>query len=161
MGRSRRDRLTISAYYVPILIIVILALAFLLFKRSVREEESYLAGLKAQFDTIQKQTSKVIYLQNEIAALQEELDTLMGKKPTDPYLILSELESILQPEAVVQSFIMEKNFFQIEAVGVNPLGLMEIFKTKDIFENVKLVQIVPVKGSDQELFKITGTVHIE
>ena len=79
----------------------------------------------------------------------------------DTYSILSELEPILTKDTTIQSFILEKNFFQIEAIGRNPLGLMERFKGKEVFTNVKLLQIVPLKNSDKELFKISGRVDVE
>ncbi len=144
-----------------ILIAVVLFMCVFIFKRSVDQKERYFNDLRNYLGSLEKQTSRIISLQNEIDELQEKMNILKEKRPIDTYHILSELSSILKPGTRIQSFILERSFFQIEAVGPNPLELMEVFKTKALFENVKLVQIVPIKDSDKELFKITGRVNVE
>ncbi len=160
-AKKKRKGLVQQKIRLQILIAVMLFLGVFLFKKNVNQKEVYFQDLKNHLDSLQKQTSKVISIQSEIDDLQERLAIIKGKKPIEPYLILSELASILKPGTKIQSFILEKNYFQLEAVGPNPLDLMEIFKTKALFGNVKLVQIVPIKDSDKELFKITGKINVD
>lgn len=160
-AKKKRKGLVQRKVRLQILIAVMLFLGVFLFKRNVDQKEVYFQDLKNYLGLLQKQTLKVISIQGEIDDLQEKLDIIKGKKPIEPYLILSELASILKPGTKIQSFILEKNYFQLEAVGPNPLDLMEIFKVKALFGNVKLVQIVPIKDSDKELFKITGKINVD
>jgi len=146
---------------IQLLCIIILFIAALLFKKTVDRQQRYLIDLENSIGSLAKHTTEVVSLQNEIEAMEEELNSLKEKRPMDTYSILSELEAVLTKDTRIQTFILEQKFFQLEAIGRNPLGLMERFKDKKVFINVKLVQIVPLKNSDKELFKISGRVDVE
>ena len=56
---------------------------------------------------------------------------------------------MLGPGTRINSFVLDRGTFQLEAVGPDPLRLMEVFKSRgESFENVKLIQIVPLKDSE-------------
>ncbi len=156
----RRPRRGLSrAVRVQLYLAAALLLGFLVLHRSVGREQAYLARLRGRLATLQGQASRSVSLQKEVEELAAQLDSLRARRPSDPYLVLSELNAILSPEARIQSLVIEKGFFQMEALGQNPLRLMEAFGRSSLFSDVKLIQIVPQKDSDQELFRMTGTAH--
>jgi hypothetical protein len=110
----------------------------------------------------QGRSTQVLALEQEIEALQVRSAALEGKRPPYPYRVLSELAAVLGPGTRINSFLLERGTFQLEAVGTNPLQLMEVFKSRgEVFQNVRLVQIVPLKNTDRELFRITGYANAQ
>ena len=146
---------------IQLLLGLTLLLSFLAIKRSVDHDAARLAQLRKELQAVQGRTTQVVALQQEIDALKAQAAVLNKQRPADPYRVLAELRSILQPGTRINSFVIEKGFFQMEAVGANALQLMEAFKDRASFENVKLVQIVPMKSTNLELFRITGFAHAE
>jgi hypothetical protein len=140
---------------------LIILLSFLALKRAVDRDAARLAGLRRSLQDAQGRSTQVVALQTEIDTLKKQLSALRRERPPDPYWVLAELRTVLGPGTRINSFVMERGFFQMEAVGSNPLRLMEIFKARASFENVKLIQIVPLKDTSRELFRITGTAHAQ
>ncbi len=158
---KKKKRLIDQRLRIQLICIIILFISALLFKKTVDRQQGYLIDLGSSIGSLAKHTTEVVSLQNEIRAMEEESNSLKERIPIDTYFILSELESVLAEDTRIQSFIYKKNSFQLEAIGRNPLGLMARFKEKKLFTNVKLVQIVPLKNSDGELFKVSGRVDVE
>jgi len=141
---------------------LVLLLAFLALKRTVDRDASYLASLRREMQAAQGRSAQVLALQKEIEDLQARSAGLGRKRPADPYRVLSELQSVLGPGTRINSFVIERGTFQLEAVGPDPLRLMEVFKARtESFENVKLIQIVPLRDTSRELFRITGYAHAQ
>ncbi len=157
----RRGRMPPQKVRVQLLAFAILLLAVLAFKRSVDEDLRYLSRLKQAAHSQRSRSAQVMTLRQETDALEAELARLRKQRPVDAYLVLSELQSVLARGTRIQSFVIEKSSFQIEAVGSDTLQLMEAFRSRPLFDNVKLLQIVPVKASNQELFRITGNIRAE
>jgi len=158
---EKKKRLINQKLRIQLLCIIVLFIFTLLFKKTIDREQRYLIDLESSIGSLAKHTTEVVSLQNEIEAMEEELNSLKEKIPIDTYFVLSGLEPVLTKYTRIQSFVLEKNFFHLEATGRNPLTLMERFKEKEVFTNVKLLQIVPLKNSDKELFKISGRVDVE
>jgi hypothetical protein len=144
-----------------ILAIVLLFLAFLTLKKLTDREEAYYRSLMRQAGLLQSQSALTIALQAEVESLLQQKAALLAKRPEDPYRLLSELQAALSPAARIQSFVLERRFFQLEAVGSNPLALMDSFRERSYFGEARLLQTVPRPGSDQEQFKIAGSVRGE
>jgi hypothetical protein len=139
---------------------VVLALG--LVRKSVVEEQDYVGRLQVRLAQVQQASSKSVAISKDIDSLKQEMDTLQAGASVDPYLALSELAAVLGPGVRIQSFTLDKGMFQLEAVGANPLALMEVFKARPSFSNVKLLQTTPVdRPKGQELFRITGVVSVE
>jgi len=137
--------------------VLLLLLLFLALKRGADREASHLSALRREMQTVQGRSSQVLALEQEIEELKARSALLAGKRPADPYRVLSELQAVLGPGTRINSFVLDRGSFQMEAVGSDPLRLMEVFKSRGgSFENVKLIQIVPLKDSSRELFRITG-----
>jgi hypothetical protein len=146
---------------IQVLLGLTLLLSFLAFRRAVDHDSSRLARLRRELQAVQVRSTQVVELQKEIDTLKAQAAVLNRQRPADPYRVLAELRSILQPGTRINSFVIEKGFFQLEAVAANPLQLMGAFQASRMFENVKLVQIVPMKSTNRELFRITGVAHAE
>jgi hypothetical protein len=141
---------------------LILLLLFLAFKRSADRDAAQLASLRQSMQAAQGRSGQVLALQGEIEALKARTAALEGKHPPDPYRVLTELAAVLGPDTRINSFLLERGTFQLEAVGANPLRLMEVFKSRgEAFQRVKLIQIVPLKNTDRELFRITGYANAQ
>jgi len=138
---------------------LLLVLGFFALKLSADRDLRYLERLQAAQAQLQARTAGTAALRQESTGLEEQLEALRGRRPADPYLVLSELTELLPPGSRIQSFVMEGRRFQLEAVGSNPLGLMEGFNASALLGRVKLSQIVPLQDSGRELFKITGVLN--
>jgi hypothetical protein len=139
-----------------------LLLLFLGAKRGADWEAAHLRALRQSMQAAQGRTTQVLALEQEIEALQARSAALEGRRPADPYRVLSELASVLGPGTRINSFLLERGTFQMEAVGTNPLRLMEVFKSRgEVFQNVRLIQIVPLANTDRELFRITGYANAQ
>ncbi len=136
-------------------------LGVLLLARSVDRDELALRELRAKVELAEGRTTRAVALERELGAARDELDALRARRPVDPYLVLSELETILSPGSIVSDFTLENGVFRLEAIGPDPLGLMEAFHDKGMFEKVKLIQIVPQKDSGDERYTLTGAVHVD
>jgi hypothetical protein len=141
---------------------LVLLLLFLAVKHGVDREVSQRDSLRRDLQAVQGRTSRVVALEREVQGLQARAEQLRRARPADPYRVLSELQAVLGTGTRINSFILQQGTFQLEAVGSDPLRLMEVFKSRgQAFENVKLIQIVPLKNSSRELFRITGYAHAQ
>jgi len=104
----------------------------------------------------QVRAGELAALQREVDSLQAELSALQADRPPDPGQVLAELVAVLGAGTRLESFSLENGFFQLEAVGNNPLQLMERFASHGAFEEVRLLQIIPQKDGARELFRVTG-----
>ncbi len=139
---------------------LVLLLLFLAAKHGADRDGAQLDSLRREMQAAQGRSSQVVALEQEVQGLQARSAKLARTRPPDPYQVLSELQAVLGAGTRINSFILERGTFQLEALGTDPLRLMEVFKTRgQAFENVKLIQIVPTKDSRRELFRITGYVH--
>lgn len=141
---------------VPIALLAVAALSYLALKRSVDRDASYATLLRHTVLEQQARAEKLTVLQREIDELQTDLAAMRIDRPPDPGQVLAELAVVLGTGTRLESFSLENGFFQLEAVGSNPLELMERLTSHGAFEDVRLLQIVPLKGSAQELFRVTG-----
>ena len=151
---NRKTRLSIMG-------VVALLLGCLLFKKSVDRLEDYSERLNASILDVERKTSALVVVQEDIEELEGILSTLKTRKPIDMYEILSELYSIMPKETRIVSFVVEGESFQLQALGQNPLTLMDRFKDSEILVQTTLVQIVPVVGTDVERFSIKGKVYAD
>jgi hypothetical protein len=145
------------------LLFLVLVLGALLLRRDAVRQENYRAELSERLRAIEAETAEVVRLEQEVSALQERVEQLRARTPVDHYRLLSELTEVFGGRAEIRSLILEKDYFQLEAVGRDPLSLMEEFKAAPLFQEVRLLNIVPVRGADTglELFKITGRFDAE
>jgi hypothetical protein len=144
-----------------LLAIAVLLLAWLVGNKLTDRQEGTLRGLLREAAALERRSAAAAALQVEVDRLLDQVETLRAKRPVDPYRLLTELQAVLGPEARLQSFLLERRFFQFEAVGANPLRLMDAFGGSVYFGETRLLQTVPLSGSQREAFKITGSVRGE
>ncbi len=156
--RGRAERLP-RGVRVQLLVLAILAAAFLLARRAGDREEDHARRLQGELAALEAQVGRAVPLQKEAEKLEEQLRSLQRRRVADPYRVLAALQSVLQGEVRVRSFQLEKNAFQLEAVAVNPLRLMEAFGRSGAFEEVRMVQVIPLKDEQGELFRLTGRLR--
>lgn len=158
---KKKKRIVPPRLRIQLFLFVVLLLGSLLFRKSVGRLEGYAGRLHANLGSFEQSTAQLVSLRTEGEALEEQLGDLLKRRPIDPYRVLGELKDVMDDGSTIQSFILETDLFQIEALGPNPLLLMEKFKDRDLFRDVKLMQIVPVSGSANELFRITGRLDVK
>lgn len=157
---GRRRRIVIPRRVrVPVAALLLAAFSYLALARSVSRDEAYASLLRRTVLETQVRVEESQTLQRDIDGLREELASLRAAKPVDPGQVLAELVTLLGPGTRLQSFSLENGSFQLEAVGNDPLRLMDRFTSHEAFDDVRLLQIVPQKGSAQELFRVTGRVR--
>jgi hypothetical protein len=99
---------------------------------------------------------ETISLKEEVDELEKKWAGLKEKKPINAYRILSELSTIFDNDMRITHFVIDRGSFQIEAMGQNPLYLMEKFNKNSVFHDVKLIQSVPINGTFKERFRVIG-----
>jgi hypothetical protein len=99
---------------------------------------------------------ETVSLQDEVKSLEKKMAGLNERIPNDAYRILSELSKIFGEDVRITRFVLDRGMFQIEAIGRNPLYLMERFKNNDHFQDVKLIQSIPINGTFKERFRVIG-----
>jgi hypothetical protein len=134
-------------------------LGVLLFIKLVSHAETDVNALKALYSSLESRNRTVLTLQKEVDELNAELSKLQAEKPQDLYALLSELSAVLGGEARIKSMTFQGEAFQVEAIGSNPLKLMEGFKDLPSFRNVRLSQVVPDAVSGKERFSFSGVFH--
>jgi hypothetical protein len=144
------------AVAVPALTAVLLLLTILLVKKGVDRQEAYAGELRRMLAGYEQSTARLVALEKDIEELTARRERLLAKVPLQPYSVLSELWAVMGPTTRIQSFSFEKGTFELEAVGTDPLEMMNRFGDRDRFEDVKLMQIVPLEGTNRELFRIRG-----
>ena len=98
-------------------------------------------------------------MQAEVESLAAERDRREARRPGDLYLLLSELSQALGDGVRLRSLSVRDDNFQGEAVGVNPLALMERFTAHAVFSAMKLSPVVPDGKSGRERFSFSGVFH--
>lgn len=121
--------------------------------------ESREGALKKTYSVLESQIRRTLDLQKDVDALRAELARIDSARPQDLYLFLSELTGVLGEDVQIRSIQIQEDGFQIEAVGSNPLRLMEGFRNSALFDAVKLSQVVPDARSGKERFSFSGVFH--
>ncbi len=134
----------------------VIVLGLLVFFKEVRTVESHDARLRALITTLEKGNLQVLAIQKEIDDLGARSARLTAQQPRDISLLLSELAAVLGDGARLRSLSVRDDSFQGDAVGTNPLTLMEGFKTHPFFTGMKLAQVVPDPKTGKELFSFSG-----
>jgi hypothetical protein len=137
---------------------IVLTLSILILDKDIRQREAYFEQLENRMRSYEHQTLSMKSLENELKELENHWMELHSRSPVNIYHILSELSSIIEGRAVITYFVIEKDSFQFEAVGQNPLDLMDTFKMNENFQSIKLLQSIPVQGTNKERFKVIGVV---
>jgi hypothetical protein len=133
----------------------------MIYKTAGDLEEQYGSRLEDLIGSLTARASLSIALEKEIESFEQEARELRSRRPNDCYYVFSELHSILADRAVITSFVLEEDRFQFEAVGLDPLRLMESFGASGVFGDVELNQIVPLEGSNRERFRVSGRINVE
>lgn len=152
----RAPRTPASVRY-AVLVAVIFVLTLLLLLKRVANVEEHADALHDLARSLEKSGQAALALQKEISALTTEQRELESRTPRDVYALLSELESVLGEGARVQTITIQDRVFQVDATGSNALILMEGFKSRGYFANVKLSQVVPDAKTGRERFSFSGT----
>jgi hypothetical protein len=119
--------------------------------------EAYDARLKTRAASLQAGNSQVLAVQGQIDTLTARAARLDAQQPRDLYLLLSELSAVLGDNALIRSLTVRDDGFQVDAAGTNPLKLMEGFKSRSTFKDIRLAQVVPDPKTGRELFSFSGT----
>jgi hypothetical protein len=131
-------------------------LSILVFFKYVQSVEGRYESLKKRHVALEQEGRRVIAAQKEVEDLRTELAKMQAREPQDLYVLLSELSTVLGGDAQILSITVRERSFQIEALGKNPLKLMEGFRTRDAFKDVRLSQVVPDARSGKERFSFSG-----
>ncbi len=153
---KRRKGFVHSRWFFALLMLAALFLLGLLFNKHYVSYQSRFDTLSEQINTMQKRQMATASLQDEVKNLEKKFAELNERIPYNTYQILSELTYILDEDMKITRFALDRGMFQIEAIGRNPLYLMERFKNNGRFQDVKLIQSIPINGTFKERFRVVG-----
>ena len=131
----------------------------LLFFKAASSAEARYAQAQKVYSAMQNESLKTIAIQKEVDSLTSELAQIQSRKPDDLYLFFSELSAILGSGVTIGTVEMNDGNFRIDAVGSNPLRLMEGFAGNPSFSGVTLSQVVPDERTGKERFSFSGVFH--
>ena len=157
--KKRTPRLFTPTARIAGLVLIVAVLTVLVFFKRVWMAESREGALKKTYSVLESQIRRSLDLQKDVDALRAELARIDSARPQDLYLFLSELTGVLGEDVQIRSIQIQEDGFQIEAVGSNPLRLMEGFRNSALFDAVKLSQVVPDARSGKERFSFSGVFH--
>jgi hypothetical protein len=152
---------TQSWFTVPLLAAVLLFFSVLLIKKGIDRREVYLNQLRQVYAEYEQSTKHIAGIESELGSLIGRRERLAARVPIQPYTVLSELWEVLGSDTSIQSFTLNNRTFELEAIGTEPLEKMKQFGEQDHFQDVKLLQIIPLAETDRELFRIRGAVKVE
>jgi hypothetical protein len=160
-GAKRGNGILQSKWTVALLLMVALSLSALALHKYKSVYELRYEELSEQVEDLQNRQLETLALKEEVRRLEEQWASLSHRAPNDVYQILSELATVFDGDMKITHFVIDRDMFQIEAIGRNPLYLMERFKTNGHFRSVKLIQSIPINQTFNERFRITGYAKIE
>ena len=155
----RRKRFLSRRARIALLTAAVLILGLLVFYKYVRQVEDYSSRLTARAASLEKGNQEALAAQRDLETLRAEKVRLDAKAPRDLYRLLSELSIVLGDAARIQGLTVRDDAFQLDAVGTNPLALMEGLKTRADFSDLRLSQVVPDPTTGKERFSISGVFH--
>ncbi|MCK5196703.1 MAG: hypothetical protein KAR21_00045 [Spirochaetales bacterium] len=144
-----------------IMVVILISLSLMVFNKHVEKKEKYVSELKAFAVTLETDNRAAITLQEEIKKLEEEYSGLYNAKPPDLYKLLSELTFVLGKDVSITNLTIKDNSFRIEAVGKNTFNLLDRFKGRNVFKDVRMYQVFPIPDTDKERFSISGLFYVK
>jgi len=150
-------------YFLPNLLLIglIVFLPQLAFLRQIAMDEAYLSSLKEEIADLTVENAQASASQEELNSLYEQYEDLEENRPLDITLFLTELSAALGRDVEIESLVLKKGAFQMNGVGINPLGKMERFQESDYFGNVVPYQVKAIEGSSRETFSLSGVFQDE
>jgi len=150
-------------YFLPNLLLVglILFLPQLAFFRQIKMDDSYITSLKREIADLTVENAQASASQEELNSLYEEYEDLRENRPLDITLFLSELSAALGRDVEIESLVLKNGAFQMNGVGINPLGKMERFQDNVHFGNVVPYQVKAIESSSRETFSLSGVFQGE
>ncbi len=144
------------AVRLTLLAAAVIVLGLAAFFRLVRAEEAYDGRLRAFAGSLQKSNQAVLAVRKEAEDLAARAARLSAGQPRDAYQLLSDLSAVLGDNVRLRTLTLSEDSFQLQAVGENPLKLMEAFASRPSFSGMRLSQVVPDPRTGMELFSISG-----
>ncbi|MBB6478487.1 hypothetical protein [Spirochaeta isovalerica] len=132
-----------------------------LFYRQVKSDEEYNRTLKKEIQSLILDNARYSGSEEEYGKLMNEYQELKDSRPLNINRFLSELSSSLGRDVVIESLVLKGNSFQLNGVGLNPLGKMEKFQNNGHFSHVVPYQVKALENSSRETFSLTGVYHDE
>jgi hypothetical protein len=154
--KRRKAAFLHSKWSFALLFVVSFFLLGLAINKKIVNYRSHFSMLSEQINILQSARLKTISLKEEVEKLELRWARLNEKTPNNTYQILSELSTIFDGDMQISHIVIDRGALQIEAVGQNPLYLMEKFKSNGHFQDVKLTQSVPINGTFKERFRVIG-----
>ena len=142
-------------------ILLIMGLFVLNGQKLLHQQRLHIGKLSSTLTEIEGRAARIASIRSDTKSLSNKLDELRQKIPFNTYSLLSELADIFNNNTVMLSFILQNRYFQIEGESQHPLELMEQFRQLEAFENVKLTNMVPVRNTDRERFKLSGSFNAQ
>lgn len=143
------------------MVVILISFSLMVFNKHVEKKEKYVSELKAFAVTLETDNRAAITLQEEIKKLEEEYSGLYNAKPPDLYKLLSELTFVLGKDVSITNLTIKDNSFRIEAVGKNTFNLLDRFKGRNVFKDVRMYQVFPIPDTDKERFSISGLFYVK
>lgn len=157
--RSRNR--TLSRLALPVMTVIVLVLAVLTVHKAVLREQALSTRLDGELTATEVEADRSARLENEVALLRDQVEILTQRVYVQPYLVLSELTRIFGSDVLIESFLLERDFFQIEAVAPDPLVIMQRFDGHAQLKNLRITQLSQDGDTGRMRFTLTGEFHGE
>jgi hypothetical protein len=157
--QNKRSLLLSPAFRIGALAAATAALSIQIFLKFISAAEGRYDRLRTLQSALEVESRRIVVIEEEVNELTREISGLEAREPLDVYLLFSELSAVLGSETRIRNLTIRDNGFQIEAVGSNPLKLMDGFRNRLSFSDVRLSQVIPDAKSGKERFSFSGVFH--
>jgi hypothetical protein len=144
---------------IGLLAAAVLVLGLLLPFKAARQAEELSGRLAARADSLLRGARESLAMRQELDALLAERARLDAALPSDLYALLSELSIVLEDPARIRGITVRDDGFMLDVTGGDPLSLMQGFRARGAFSDLKLSQVVHDPVSLRERFSISGVFH--
>jgi hypothetical protein len=136
-----------------------LVLALMVFFKVVQRAEHRAVELHAVSAALQAGSRSRDTARMEMSKKEAELARLNRSAPRDMYALFSELASVAEGGIRIRSIVVSGDTFRFEAVGKNPLQLVERLHGRGKVSEIRLSQVVADPAVPTESFSISGVFH--
>jgi len=142
---------------VAVLFLLLLG-SWMLFLHKKNENELN-ARLRLEQDQIQKEALQKQRENQRLSELKTQYQEIISSKTATPFDIAVVIAECADRQTRIQSATFNANFFQIEGLTGDSLGLLSRFENHRLMSNVRLHQVHP--AGNRDTFTLSGAVKIE
>jgi hypothetical protein len=132
--------------------------SWMFFNHKKIENEKY-ALLRLEQEKLQRETRETLLLYANLAELKQKYLDIINNKTASPFDISAVISECVNLQTRIHSAVFNGNFFQIEGITNNSLGILGNFENHHLVNNARLHQVHP--AGNRDTFTLSGTILLK